>query len=148
MRVCKLVLLGLLAALLLAGCGPVSQTYGDNRDEVLAYAEPKVDNMMAALNAGDYAAFVRDYNEAMLKATDETAFDGLRTLVQSKIGNYVSRQVTNVEQVAENGQQFIRVVYSAKFENEDKVTVRVVFDDTADHPISGLWFDSPKLRGK
>jgi hypothetical protein len=146
MKIKLFTLVGLVGLLLLAACGPISQTYGDQRDEVLAYAEPKVDNLMAALNAGDYAAFVRDYNEVMLKATDEKAFDGLRTLLQSKIGNYVSRQVTNVEQVTENKQQFIRVVYSAKFENEDNVTVRVVFDDTADHPISGLWFDSPKLR--
>lgn len=44
---------------------------------------------------------------------------------------------------------YIRVTYKASFANEDGVTVRVVFNDSAtDHRVSGLWFDSPKLRQK
>jgi len=45
--------------------------------------------------------------------------------------------------------KFTNVVYKAKFTNESSVTVRVVFDKEGDvFKVSGLWFDSPKLRKK
>jgi hypothetical protein len=48
-----------------------------------------------------------------------------------------------VSRVDKNG-TFISVVYDAQYENEEHVTMRVVFDP--DQRISGLWFDSAKLR--
>jgi Protein of unknown function (DUF3887) len=145
MKVNRLVMIGVLAGLLVAGCGQLpAELTGTESDAVLAYAEPKVDNLLAGLNSGDYAAFSRDFSDKMRSAMGEAGLNSTRDLLQSKIGNYVSRQVSSVVQQGE----FTSVVYKAKFENEDGVTVRVVFDNTADHPISGLWFDSPKLREK
>jgi len=138
-------MIGLVAGLVLAGCGQLpTELSGAERDAVLAYAEPKADNLLAGLNSGDYAAFSRDFSDKMRSAMGEAGLDSTRDLLQSKLGNYVSRQVSRVEQQGE----YVAVVYTARFENEDGVTVRIVFDDTAEHPISGLWFDSPKLREK
>ncbi|HSJ55903.1 MAG TPA: DUF3887 domain-containing protein [Anaerolineae bacterium] len=128
-------------ALLLAGCGLGPQAMeGAERDAVLVYAEPATDNMLAGLQAGDYAQFSRDQSPEMLEAMTEAAFSELRTMLDSKVGAYVSRQVSRVEDVDD----FIAVVYDAQFENEEHVTMRVVFDQAT--KISGLWFDSPRLR--
>ena len=133
-------LCGLLAGvlLLLAGCAASAQVItGAERDQVLAYAEAKTDNVMAGFNADDYATFSRDFDDQMLKALTPTAFQQTRTQVVGKLGRYVSRQVDHVEQTG----NFIVVFYNAKFEQADGVTVRVVFDTDAKHLVSGLWFN-------
>jgi hypothetical protein len=64
-------------------------------------------------------------------------------MVIGKIGKYVSRQMTTVIEQ----KPFRTVVYDARFEQEEHVTVRVVYNVAGDRPlVSGLWFDSPKLR--
>lgn len=113
-----------------------------DREAVLSYAEPMTDNLLAGFNAGDYATFARDFNAKMREALNEAAFEATRTDILGKIGAYVSREVSRIEKQ----QGLIVVVYTARFEKEDGVTVRVVFEPTGDHRIAGLWFDSPKLR--
>ena len=121
------------------GATPVS---GSDRDAVLAYAEPKTDNVLAGFNAGDYAAYSRDFDATMRNALPESSFIQTRQLVTGKIGKYVSRKVDRVDRIGE----YMAVVYSAAFEQEEGVTVRVVFAAGGDHSISGLFFTSPKLR--
>lgn len=129
--------------LLAAGCslGP-QQIEGAERDAVLAYAEPATDNMIAGLQAGDYAQFSRDMSPEMSEAMTEQQFTDLRTMLDTKVGSYVSRQVSSVEQNSD----FVTVIYDAKHQNEEHVTIRLVFDQAK--LISGLWFNSPKLRQK
>jgi len=135
------ILLAACGVLFVAGCSlGRPQIEGTERDAVMAYAEPATDNMLAGLQTGDYAQFSRDMGPEMLKAMSESAFASLRTMLDTKVGDYVSRQVSGVEQ---NG-DFVTVNYDAQFQNEEHVTMRVVFDQ--DRQISGLWFDSPKLR--
>jgi hypothetical protein len=44
---------------------------------------------------------------------------------------------------------FRRVFYDATFEQEEHVQVLVVYNVSGAQPlVSGLWFDSPKLRQK
>ncbi|MBN1660656.1 MAG: DUF3887 domain-containing protein [Anaerolineae bacterium] len=135
------ILLALCGLLLVTSCGLGPQAMeGAERDAVLAYAEPATDNLLAGLEAGDYAGFSRDLSPEMLEAMTEAQFSSLRTLLESKVGAYVSRQVSRVEE----SDDFVAVVYDAQYENEEHVTMRVVFDPA--HQISGLWFDSPQLR--
>ena len=115
---------------------------GNEKDAVLAFSEAETDNLMKGINNDDYAAFSRDLNDRMKNAITETGLTNMRIKVNAKIGNYVSRQV---ESVTQSG-NFVTVIYSARFENEDQVTVRVIFEAAEPHRISGLWFDSPKLR--
>ncbi|MDE3090260.1 MAG: DUF3887 domain-containing protein [Chloroflexota bacterium] len=108
----------------------------------MAYSEAQTDSLMKAINSNDYAAFSRDLNDAMKSAINADGLVNMRTKVNDKIGNYVSRQVSSVLQTGDN----VAVIYLAKFENDDAVTVRVVFEMAEPHRISGLWFDSAKLR--
>ncbi len=141
----RVFLFGLIAGalLLLAGCSSSAQVItGAERDQVLAYAEAKTDNLMAGYNANDYATFARDFDDQMRAAMPQSGLEQSRAQVLGKIGQYVSRQVDHVEKIG----NYVAVVYNAKFEQADGVTVRVVFDTDAQHRISGLWFNSPKLQ--
>ncbi len=132
-----------LALVLLAACSGSGQPVtGAEREQVLAYSEAKTDNLLAGLNANDYPTFSRDFDDQMRAAMTQAAFGQTQTQVIGKIGKYVSRQVSSVEK---NG-NFIAVIYDAKFEQDDGVTLRVVFDAAGAHGVSGLWFNSAKLR--
>ena len=63
--------------------------------------------------------------------------------LNSKIGQYVSRQVTTVAPT----QNMMVVIYTAKYTQDDNVTVRIVFGGTP-VKITGLWFNSAKLSQK
>lgn len=144
-------LLGLL--LMLGACGgpQIVTLSGAEREAVLVYSEPATDNLLAGMNEADYARFSRDFDEAMLKSISEKAFQDILVSIGGKLGAYQSRQVSLVE----NTGSYIRVTYKGRFANEDGVTVRVVFGSKPAggagepiHLVSGLWFDSPKLRQK
>ena len=123
---------------LLAGCGSQGTTLtGADRDAVLAYSEAKTDNLLAGMNANDYAAFSKDFDSDMLNAMTKEQFDALKKDRDAKLGLYVSRQVNSVVQDG----SFYAVIYDAKFEKDDAVTVRVVFRVAEPHEISGLWFN-------
>ncbi len=112
------------------------------RASVLAYSEPEMDNLMAGLNSSDYGAFARDFDDRMKAGITPAQFANLENTVVGKIGKYVSRQVTDVQQSGDT----VTVIYTAKFENDDPVTVTVAFHATEPHQISGLHFNSVKLR--
>lgn len=123
---------------LLAGCGAQETTLtGDARDVVLAFSEAQTDNLLAGMNANDYAAFSRDFDSEMLGAMSQSQFDALKKDRDEKLGLYVSRQVNSVVQVGD----FYSVSYDAKFEKDDAVIVRVVFRLAEPHQVSGLWFN-------
>ena len=123
---------------LLTACGSQGTTLtGADRDAVLAFSESKTDNLLAGMNAGDYAIFSADFDQDMLAAMGQAEFDALKADRDSKLGLYVSRQVNSVVQQGD----FYVVLYDAKFEKEDAVTVRVVFRIADPHLVSGLWFN-------
>ncbi len=103
---------------------------------MLAYAEDKTTNMMAGLRSGDYAAFSRDFDEAMRKALPADKFPAFRDDVRAKIGDLQSRKVDSVRQSGD----FIAVVYAARFTANDNVALRVVFRAAAPHQIGGLFY--------
>ena len=147
----KYVIAGIIVFLLFAGIiavvaltlpQPPPALTGNARDAVLAYSEPQTDNMMAGMNANDYATFSRDFDDKLKTGINSTQFANLEKTVVGKIGKYVSRQVADVQQSGD----FTTVIYTAKFENDDPVTVTVAFHTTAPHQIAGLHFNSAKLR--
>ncbi len=114
---------------LLAGCGaaPTEPSYSDEMTE----------NVLTALNAGDYAKFSQDFDEAMKGALPESSFASLKSQLASTIGDYVSREVDKVVTTDD----YTTVVYTAEFTKKDKVTVTIAFH-TVDGvtEVSGLWF--------
>lgn len=136
-KICTLFLIAFLFSLL-AGCGSQSTTLtGDDRDAVLAFSEAQTDNLLAGMNANDYASFSKDFDQDMLSAISQTQFATLKKDRDAKLGLYVSREVSSVTQTGD----FYTVNYDARFEKEDAVMVRVVFRVAEPHQISGLWFN-------
>ena len=123
---------------LLAGCGSQATSLTEeDQDAVLAYSEGKTDNLLTGMNAYDYAAFSRDFDQDMLDAMSQTQFAELKKDRDAKLGLYVSREVHSVTQTGD----FYTVNYDAKFEKDDAVTIRVVFRIAEPHQVSGLWFN-------
>jgi hypothetical protein len=144
MRTKVAMLIALILCTILIGCVASPKAIeGADRNAVLVYAEPKTDNVLNALNGNDFQAFIQDHDEAMLKASTAENFQSLQSLISSKLGKYLSREVTAVTAV---GDKAVILIYKAKFEKEEGVTIRVAFQSGGDHLITGLWFDSPKLR--
>ena len=135
--ICMLLLAGILVSFL-AGCGSKGTTLtGADRDAVLAFSEAKTDNLLAGMNANDYAEFSKDFDDDMAKAMTQAEFDTLKKSRDATLGLYVSREVNSVIQTGE----FYAVNYDAKFEKDDAVIVRVVFRIAEPHEVSGLWFN-------
>ncbi len=126
-----------LSMLTLAACASQERILpADESAAVLAYAEDKTTNMMAGLRSGDYAAFSRDFDEAMLKALPADKFAAFRDDIRAKIGDLQSRTVDSVRQSGD----FVAVVYAARFTANDNVTLRVVFRAAEPHQIGGLFY--------
>ena len=122
----------------------MQEVTGTEKEEILLYAEPVVDNMLIAYNEGDYTSLITDFNEEMKNALTEGVFMQNRELVSSLIGNYVSR---GTPIILESGISKV-LIYSAEFEKESGVEVRIVFTKYGDNNlVSGFWYNSPKLRG-
>lgn len=137
MKKIAILLLTALLAGLLVGCGPNETVLsGEESEAVLAFSEAKTDNLLEGMNAGDYAIFSKDFDRDMLNGITEAEFKNLKADRDAKLGLYVSRQVDRVVQSGD----FYAVIYDAKFEKEDAVSVRVVFRAAEPHEVSGLWF--------
>lgn len=143
-------LAGTVIFLLAAGCSLVRAPLIEPRvledseqQRVLEYAAPASENVLAGLIARDYSQFSRDFSDAMKEGMDETSFNELLSMLDSKLGAYQSSDLVTVLQ----DDNYSTVVYRLTYEKDDQVTMRVVFDKSDPHPISGLWFDSPELRG-
>ncbi len=136
-KVCVLLLIVMLVSLL-TGCSSQGTVLtGKDKDAVLVFSEDKTDNLLAGMNANDYAAFSKDFDKDMLSAMTKGKFDALKKDRDAKLGLYVSREVNSVVKQGD----FYAVIYDAKFEKDNSVTVRVIFRVAAPHEVSGLWFN-------
>ena len=132
---CLLIVLG-------GGCSKKASVSVDQQS-VLSYANPIVDNLLAGFNEGNYAKFSRDFDHQMKTALPEAAFNQMRQSFVPKLGLYKSKAFSK----AQKQEQGTLVIYDTEFEKESEVKVRVVFTKKGDkNLISGLFFDSPKLR--
>jgi hypothetical protein len=130
----------LLVALMIAGCNkpiPATTSAANNTLDptILAFASPMAENLLVALKNNDIQAFRENYDDAMLKATTEDAFQSLRTKMESQLGPYQSITPKQIQM----GGGFINVFYTVNFE-KGPLTMQLVLTETEPHQISGLWF--------
>jgi hypothetical protein len=136
-------LVALTGVVLLTGCLSRNQV---DIEQVRTYADPITENILVAMNEGNYANYSEHFDAPMKNALPEAVFQENNALIQSKIGTYLSKEFWK----AESKNQYTIVYYKAKFTQEpDDVIVTVVFQEIAgETKVSGLWLDSPKLRDK
>ena len=125
-----------------SACGEESAT--DSGDEVREYADPAAEEILSALSDGDYEKYTQRFDRTMTAAVTEDVFNQTVDLIKAKIGDYVSKEFWKVEEQGLNTIAY----YKAEFTEEPAgVEVRVVFQKSKEEmKVSGLWFDSPKLR--
>jgi len=134
----RILLFVVLLSISLVGCGSSkTELTGTDKDAVLAFSEVKTDTLLSGMNNNDYAAFSQDFDADMLTAMPQTQFDAIKKDRDTKLGLYISREVSSVVLVGE----FYAVNYAAKFEKDDNVVVRVTFRVAEPHQVSGLWFN-------
>jgi hypothetical protein len=132
----------LLFAFILANCSTAKKIDADEKETVSALVTPKIDSMMQGFSDNNYQKFSEFFDPKLLTGMPESGFNDTRKMITEKIGNYQSYTISNMLKT----QNFITVICSATFDNEEKVTIRVIFDPNTDYAISGIWFDSPGLR--
>jgi len=111
--------------------------------QLLSYAGPVTENILVSLSNNDYTGFIKDMNTTMKAAESQKAFDQLYDLLNSRAGNYVSKEFEN----AANQQEYIVIRYLAVYADEPAgVWITISFDKA--QQVAGLYFDSPKLRTK
>lgn len=135
-----LTLSALLAAALLAGCAGKEP----------AYAGSITDNILSGIEQKDYPMFSRDFDDTMKTALPEEAFNSLADLLSATIGSYQSKSFGDAAETTQNGVKIMTVIYKAKYSNEPAdVLVTVMFSgEEGGRKVSGLYFNSPKLRGE
>jgi hypothetical protein len=145
----KLSLLGLMLLLVLSGCSllgaaPPPTLVPDEAESFATQVDAMSENLLIAMNNRDEATFLQDMDDDMRKAS-EGGIDELYQSIVVKIGKYIpgSKKVVKVDET----EGYRRVSYDATFEQEEHVQVLVVYSMDSGQPlVSGLWFDSPKLR--
>lgn len=126
-------------------CTKETEITGEEKQKILNYAEPIADSILKGFNENNYEIFSKYFDTTMKKALNEENFYNTRKMIYSRIGLYVSK---NKPQIFRKP-PFIAVVYKANFEKEQNVVVRLVLQQYGkEYLVTGLWFNSPKLREK
>jgi len=138
-------ILGVMTMLaLVASVAACAEKPAADESQVRAYADPITEDTLIGMNENDYAKFSEHFDEAMKNAIPEANFGQLVATIKPVIGDYVSKEFWTVEKQGE----YTLVKYKTKFTNESAdVIVTVSFHEVEGKTyLSGLWFDSPKLR--
>jgi hypothetical protein len=128
--------------ILAPGCSTTKQISSDDKEKISALVMPKIDNMMQGYAKNDYQQFSADFSPKLREGMPLSGFNDTRKMLSEKIGNYQSFEIADIMET----QNFITVVCDAVFDNDGKVTIRVVFDPKDNYSVAGIWFDSPELR--
>ena len=124
-----ILVLVLVAIPVFAGCGKVAP-----------YADPATENILIAMNNGDYASFSKDFSDTMKSELSEDVFADFLAAVNGQVGDYVpdSKNLTGVN--IENG--LTTAIYKINFESMEDVALEVVFQKIDDKMmVIGLWFN-------
>jgi hypothetical protein len=110
-------------------------------NQVRAYADPETANLLSSLTKNDYSGFIKDLDQAMSALETKATFAQTYNLIKTSVGDYVSQQFGLL--TLQNN--FTVIKYHAVYTNEPAgVWVTVSFDGS--NKVSGLFFDSPRLR--
>jgi hypothetical protein len=116
----------------------------DEREKIIMDSKPVVKAFFAALKTRDYVAATKNFGPEMIKALPPGVFKANQEKnIDPVIGFYVSHDLKDMKTKAGS----LILLYFAKFTKENEVQVKIVFDgNDPTYRITGLWFDSPKLR--
>lgn len=113
----------------------VMEPMGEEGQRILNYADPVVDELFQAFNEAEYGKFSRYFDENMKSQIRKSVFLDMRDTLVLKMGLYQSRALVLITREG----SYEAVFYSADFEKEENVQVKVVFKEfRGERLISGL----------
>jgi ABC-type transporter MlaC component len=96
--------------------------------DIVKQLEPISNKALEAYNAGDQAAFFKDYAKAMAAIATPQIFDTMyKAQHMANLGKLLSKELSKSETVAMEGLETPLLVYSAKFEKNANVKVAINF---------------------
>lgn len=126
-------------------CGCMGQDEGTDtaqgldEDAWFAIADPIAENILQAIYDDDYQSYSRDFSQTLLNQTDSQAFESLRSQLITAMGQYISKERSDVLE----DENYISVNYLVEFEG-GKLIFRVVFEKGDEsHRVQGVWFNNP-----
>lgn len=130
--------------MILNGCSEKKDNAYVDEGIVKAVGESIVEDILKAGNEMNYQAFSQDFSQEMIKSLGNNMFEKLIQGFESRIGKYESKEFVKLEY----NKPYIALVYKAKYTHEPGgVMVRVVLEKLDnEYVVSGLFYDSPKLR--
>ncbi len=137
----------LLAVAFISSCTPSNaepQVKPLTTAEVQVFADPMAENMLSAMNTGNYTAFTRDFTESLKDNLSETNFETANSARVQTVGTYVSKEFWQYTQKNEK----ITVGYRATFTDEPSgVTLTLYLKNVAGAwHVDGYKYDSPLMR--
>ena len=133
----KMAALFALALVLLAASGcSAPKPAGLTDQQVTTMTE----NILKAVDANDYRAYIKDFGPAMVSAVPQAQFDSMHALLQKSSGSYVSLGTPSLS----NNQGYAVYRIPAKYSSET-VYVTITFL-VGGQKVEGLFFDSANLR--
>ena len=122
----------------------VVEPMGEEGQRILNYADPVVDDLLQAFNEAEYEEFSRYFDENMKSQIRKSVFLDMRDTLVSKMGLYQSRALALITREG----SYEVVFYSADFEKEENVQVKVVFKEfRGERLISGLNIRFTEIAG-
>lgn len=111
------------------------------------FAGPLTENMLQAVEKGDYAQFSKDFSAELKNAITEESFKTLCTSFSEKIGKYESKKFAAATENKKEEKLYKTVIYKAKYSKEEKdVQITASFSENDGKMIvEGIFFKSPNL---
>src|SRR5262249_11215016 len=103
--------------------------------------EQSIDGIMDGLSRGDYGQFSSRFGARMREFVSKERFAQMRRGIIRALGNYQSREPADVRR--QGGTLVLST--RASFQRET-ASVRVVFEDSLEHLVTGFWIESPQLN--
>lgn len=120
--------------------------------KVRKYSDTMAKQMLTAMDSSSYTDYIKDTDEQFKKKVSEKSFDSVSKMLKEKIGNYVpgSMKFESALKESQSGKKYIVAIYKAKYTIETSpVTITMFFDDKGkNHYVCGIYYNSPKIRGK
>jgi hypothetical protein len=128
-----------LIALLGAVCMPTyAEVIGNTDEQVRTIAAPILDNILEGIKTGDYAKYVKDFDQTMKDALPQSMFIISNMQIQHLFGQYLSSHYLGF--LNKNHQTL--VLWKARYDKtEDDVLFKLSLSKRGDKNwVTGLWF--------
>ena len=106
-----------------------------------------VENILIAMNEGDYISFSKNFDDSMKAELTEASFPEFVSAIIGSNGNYKagSKKLESVNVKEDEG--LITASYLADFEDFEDVTFEVTFKEMGNEKkVVGLWFSGPSTN--